>query len=737
MIESFDPYHKLLGIPKRDQPPTFYRLLGLESFEADRDVIDAAANKQMGYLQNCCNGEHAESAERLLNEVSEARLRLLNPQKKSEYDEQLRFAQSQRQVVSDSVVPQQTSVATTPAPKRQNPVVLVDRPEKQQRRRARKTQAGGLSWLLGTIVSTTVIGVVWMMVVRRADPPNRSGTELAATQSAEAPPLPDDSALAMDTSREESAAWSTIAQAESGRSQPLPSRSLSRSADLPQSVEPVSTPMAGGSVPQSDSQQPKREFSPEERERLEGFRTMATPSEAPEAVPEQSPLIEEGETDRVQTDSRLPVPEGEPLNEAVAEIERLFSDRFQAAQTPYEKQLLGKTILDLAQETDSPTKRYAMQRTALETSVEAGDFRGAMSAIDQMQNDFAISAIEQRLEVMQRLEPVLFRPLDRVAMADKAEELIDAAIMRDDYQSAGDLCVICKKISRDLRNSESSKKFAQWMDEIETLESQHPTAVLARQRIASEPDNAKANEFLGRFLFFGKTQWHEGLQYLSRGDDPVLRELATAELQPPPNATEMAGVADRWWEIAETRGAQQMVKRTSRQRAVDLYRRAIAHGLSGLAKVAAESRIESAAEVTLRRTPNAEQGEPKRPRGVPPAAKYFNGNWYLFSEERVQQSKAVKIALQAGGRPVVVRSQAEHDFLVAHGELPLMLGLIKRDGVWYDALNQRQDFFLWDTRNRQPSTYQREVFAAIAPDTSLWHDYPPTRFYFVIEWGRE
>ena len=43
MAEGFDPYHKWLGIPPKDQPPNHYRLLGIELFESDPEVIDMAA----------------------------------------------------------------------------------------------------------------------------------------------------------------------------------------------------------------------------------------------------------------------------------------------------------------------------------------------------------------------------------------------------------------------------------------------------------------------------------------------------------------------------------------------------------------------------------------------------------------------------------------------------------------------------------------------------------------------
>ncbi len=39
-MATFAPYHKWLGIPPADQPANHYRLLGLNLFESDPDVID-------------------------------------------------------------------------------------------------------------------------------------------------------------------------------------------------------------------------------------------------------------------------------------------------------------------------------------------------------------------------------------------------------------------------------------------------------------------------------------------------------------------------------------------------------------------------------------------------------------------------------------------------------------------------------------------------------------------------
>jgi hypothetical protein len=93
-MSDFDPYHKWLGIPETERPITKYRLLGIGEFESDREVISAAAERQTIYLRTLQAGEHEVLVAQLLNEVSQARITLLNADQKAEYDEELRKQQT-------------------------------------------------------------------------------------------------------------------------------------------------------------------------------------------------------------------------------------------------------------------------------------------------------------------------------------------------------------------------------------------------------------------------------------------------------------------------------------------------------------------------------------------------------------------------------------------------------------------------------------------------------------------
>jgi len=90
MAVRFDPYHKWFGIPQAEQPPHHYRLLGVQPFESDPDVISYAADQRMALLKTFATSNYSSLAEDLLNEVAIARVCLLNPGKKQSYDSTLR-----------------------------------------------------------------------------------------------------------------------------------------------------------------------------------------------------------------------------------------------------------------------------------------------------------------------------------------------------------------------------------------------------------------------------------------------------------------------------------------------------------------------------------------------------------------------------------------------------------------------------------------------------------------------
>jgi len=97
----FDPYHKWLGLPKSQRPPTFYQLLGVAPDESDADVIKEVALRQTSHVRTYQTGPHADECTRLLNEIAQARAVLLDPAARKKYDAQLASARESQARILD------------------------------------------------------------------------------------------------------------------------------------------------------------------------------------------------------------------------------------------------------------------------------------------------------------------------------------------------------------------------------------------------------------------------------------------------------------------------------------------------------------------------------------------------------------------------------------------------------------------------------------------------------------
>lgn len=89
MEAKFDPYSEWLGIRSAERPVNHYDLLGLPRFESDSARINEAALSQSSVVRKYQLGIHSDISQRLLNEISAARICLLDAEKRKAYDAKL------------------------------------------------------------------------------------------------------------------------------------------------------------------------------------------------------------------------------------------------------------------------------------------------------------------------------------------------------------------------------------------------------------------------------------------------------------------------------------------------------------------------------------------------------------------------------------------------------------------------------------------------------------------------
>lgn len=91
MSDEFDPYLNWLAIHPHEHPVDHYRLLGVTRFESSSQEIAAAADERMRLVRSFQTGPRGHFTHRLLNELSSAKLCLLDSRSKAVYDDALQY----------------------------------------------------------------------------------------------------------------------------------------------------------------------------------------------------------------------------------------------------------------------------------------------------------------------------------------------------------------------------------------------------------------------------------------------------------------------------------------------------------------------------------------------------------------------------------------------------------------------------------------------------------------------
>jgi hypothetical protein len=84
--EAFNPYTEWLGIPVEEQPPNYYRLLGVALFEQNLQLIHDSADYRMRAVHSQVNSPYGAYVQPMIDLIRQAHTCLLNPQYRAAYD---------------------------------------------------------------------------------------------------------------------------------------------------------------------------------------------------------------------------------------------------------------------------------------------------------------------------------------------------------------------------------------------------------------------------------------------------------------------------------------------------------------------------------------------------------------------------------------------------------------------------------------------------------------------------
>ncbi|MHB1037432.1 MAG: tetratricopeptide repeat protein [Pirellulales bacterium] len=540
-MPDFDPYYQWLAIPPKDQPPNHYRLLGVDLFESNAGVISNAADQRMAHIRLFQTGKHSHLSKRLLNEISAARVCLLNPEKKAVYDGPL------RQQASPPAPPPPPVVAYPPArgdlnsfkapaiTPRTRPVATITPKESQDKNRL---------WLgLG------VLGVVALFLAFLAFNWGRGGKDAPGTAS-------------------ESTA-TTSGQTVGKRADPKPQDRREEPGQPPDKRAKPKRP----DVPSRDTVKPESPGPPSEPS---GTKGQGPPEQPTRPIPPSS--VAAGAQDEVVKEppkgspkEKSPVPASIEQEKALATIREIYKGEDHAT--------LPKKLIDKAKETQDSTDRFVLLKEAKDVATATWQCKLAFEAIDEMSSAYDISSSETKAGVLeQATKRPRLTPEQKMTIAEAALHVIDEAIREDNFDTARQTGRRAVQLARLSRDKDLLQEILATNKKAEAAAKVYADAREAMATLKEKPDDPDVRLSLGNYFCFTKGNWDKGLPMLVLGSDEKLKALATRDIVGADSANEQVQLGDLWWDAGV------------KQRAVYWYERALPR-LTGLEKARVDSRV--------------------------------------------------------------------------------------------------------------------------------------------------
>lgn len=541
MSEQFDPYYEWLGIKPADQPANHYQLLGVEIFESDPVALRRAADERMTYVRTFATGRHAKLTQKILNELSAAKVCLLDDKKRAAYDATLKTpAVPPPPSAADGNVRPVTTAGppVPPPPPPAAPPVAVgatalatesatdddtDHTEDGEaplatvaprtgsyslRRRRSKSGAGGI--IGAAIVVMLVIGGI--VVMNLANKPAGLSLDSGGSNGAASDTDGASAADATDTPPEDF--------------QPAPP--TEKSTDKPSEKPPKRRPRSS-LEPDLPVEEPAKPLLDE---------AWPDPTKLPETDQPQP---------RVQR-PRQPLPDPDDVQQALRQLDNTF--QFDAPRSNDEKRDLARELYDESLLRSEAIEQFALLDQARELAVSAGDLQTALQAAQEQDRLFEFDHLAVLTDIVTAID-FANQPMEQLApLAIVGLKLVEKTLEADRFELANQIADYLDKVVRRAGSPEDSQKLRDTIVRIRLLQRPFEQVQEAFDALADSPDDPAANTAVGRYYCFVKGDWKTGLPFLAKGDHAEQKKLSQRELDDAEKPDDAIEIADGWVALA-------------------------------------------------------------------------------------------------------------------------------------------------------------------------------------------
>ena len=574
---AFDPYYTWLGIPPEEQPPDYFRLLGVKRFEPNADAIANAADQRMAHLRTFQNGKRASFCQQLLNEVAAARKCLLDRERKAEYESRLKSLEKLTVHPSGWGLGLERDAQSPPAPP-PGPMLAADwmrssvSPDAQTssnfpstvsstsvtRRLKARSSNNSLTWIM-LLVCLAMLGAVGYVVATKTDLlgakidlPNRSDDEPSAPKRIEPEPLvaKTGSIAPNIPSTDDRPRTSTEVPGKGTATKGSPLKpSVVRPPVNPNTLEPanedqdnkesnISTASLTSDSVQSETPMPIEGSTLED--------VMSGKSNAmPIAVAELLTLFKPVE------ESRTKIPSEDDLAPWKKKISTQYAAELKDRSPEVTLNLIHTLLAKGSGATDS-VESYSLLRSAIQFATKSRQVEWALVGTEELTRRFDVDPANEYVTTITALQKSApeSAPLLEMVATDLACERFE----KRDLQGASVLSEIARKLATKQKDVTVAKHLKRFAEETASLAKMQVEAYTAAQKLEQSPSDPEANESIGLQISMLRPERRSSvLRFLARGPETPIANAARSQLAAGADDAKVIVAAKAWIEVIRSR----------------------------------------------------------------------------------------------------------------------------------------------------------------------------------------
>ncbi|HLW65747.1 MAG TPA: hypothetical protein VKS79_10545 [Gemmataceae bacterium] len=292
------------------------------------------------------------------------------------------------------------------------------------------------------------------------------------------------------------------------------------------------------------------------------------------------------------------VPNEKDQKTALAEIKRIFKDEYLLKPIDRRRAFAQKLLKQGMETEDDAPSQFVLLREARGIAADLGFVDLALKANEELVNRFEVNEDLEKAATLSRSAPNAKADALQT-IAEESLAVAAKAVKADDYDHVTEYVELAERCAGRVNNVALRASVRQRKQDFEYAKEKFKQVGKFADQLKADPKNAEANLEMGKYGCFVKNDWETGLERLTKGSDPALKELAEQSLDKDATPDQVAKLASRWWDMAEK--LKGLEREHVRLYCGELYRAALPN-LTGLKKTQAEQRIAEIDKTALERS---------------------------------------------------------------------------------------------------------------------------------------